>query len=88
MIPLDKIGVTLFIGGKLVSMYPLTNDTATAAMEQVCDERRLVPRLLRPLTKKWIVTLSKVGPFSDEELVRVEDDSLALAICKALAELT
>ena len=73
-------------GDNVVPFYHVSNNLAIAVLEQICDERQLVPRLLR-VGKKWIVTLNAVGPVSDKEIVRVEDKSLALAICLALGEL-
>ena len=71
---------------RVVPFYHVSNNLAIAVLEQICDERQLVPRLLR-VGKRWIVTLSAVDAYSDTEIVRVEDKSLALAICLALGEL-
>ena len=72
---------------EVVPFYHQDVDFAIEALEQICNERGLVPRLLRTLFGKWIVALNDTGPYHDKEIVRVENKSLPLAICKALAKL-
>lgn len=68
---------------------------AVQALEQICDERTLIPRLCRYLygddAPFWEVTIlsrpSGEARFKNKTLAVERDKSLALAICKALARL-
>ena len=57
---------------------------AVAALEQVCDRRGLFASCTRIPTTRWWVSLKDSG---GKEISVGYDKSLALAICKALAEL-
>ena len=71
---------------RILSEYHLYDDLATQALEQVCDERKIDAALSYYGAAGWYVELANRA--DGERVARGEGDSLALAICKALAELT
>jgi len=67
----------------VVPFYHLDCNLAESALKQVCGERKLTP-LARLEFGKWIVELYDSHAC---DVAQGDDPSLALAICKALAEL-
>jgi len=70
----------------VVPFYHLDCNLAVDALKQVCDEHLLVADPYRVPGGEWVVELSNATG-NEEPVAYGRDESLALAICKALGEL-
>jgi len=71
---------------EVVPFYCQDRNLAVDALEQVCDEHELICKTYRAPDGWWIVELSRITDNKGSVACGI-NESLALAICKALAEL-
>lgn len=75
-----------YANGKPLRPYHQSSRYAVAALEQICDERKLNSGLRRAfVTEKWCVEL--YSKRTGKRMAIEVDKSFPLAICKALARL-
>jgi len=77
---------TVCAGSKPLRPYHQDEKLAVAALGQICDERGLDAEPYRVSRGKWVVELFE-STGNREPVAYGRDDSLALAICKALSQL-